>query len=77
MINLRETIALDLYDKSEGVNMKITEQPLSYAEFKKWLIINKDEVQPYFKQNDIDFKNLQISARLYNILRINEKKFNE
>ena len=43
----------------------------TFAEFEKWLAANKDKAQEYIKKNDVNFKNVQISTRAYNVLRIN------
>ena len=45
----------------------------TFAEYEKWLAVNKDKAQEYIKKNDVDFKNIQMSTRVYNILRINGK----
>ena len=43
----------------------------TFAEYEKWLAANKDKAQEYIKKNDVNFKNVQISTRAYNVLRIN------
>lgn len=43
----------------------------TYANYEKWLLENKTKVIEYVKQNDIAFRNIEISARAYNALRIN------
>jgi hypothetical protein len=55
------------------VSMQTMELFSTFAEYEKWLAVNKDKAQEYIKKNDVDFKNIQMSTRVYNILRINEK----
>ena len=43
----------------------------TFVEYEKWLAANKDKAQEYIKKNDVNFKNVQISTRAYNVLRIN------
>lgn len=43
----------------------------TFSEYEKWLAVNKDKAQEYIKKNDVNFKNVQISTRAYNVLRIN------
>ena len=53
------------------VSMETMELFSTFAEYEKWLAANKDEAQEYIKKNDVNFKNVQISTRAYNVLRIN------
>lgn len=56
------------------VTMKSAELFSTFAEYEKWLVANKDKAEEYFRQNDVNLKNIQMSGRLYNILRINGKQ---
>lgn len=53
------------------VSMETMEQFSTFVEYEKWLAANKDKAQDYIKKNDVNFKNVQISTRAYNVLRIN------
>lgn len=59
--------------KIRMVSMETMELFSAFAEYEKWLAVNKDKAQEYIKKNDVDFKNIQMSTRVYNILRINGK----
>lgn len=51
--------------------MGVMVENATYANYEKWLLENKTKVIEYVKQNDIAFRNIEISARAYNALRIN------
>ena len=53
------------------VSMETMELFSTFVEYEKWLAANKDKAQEYIKKNDVNFKNVQISTRAYNVLRIN------
>ena len=57
--------------KIRMVSMETMELFSTFAEYEKWLAANKDKAQEYIKKNDVNFKNVQISTRAYNVLRIN------
>lgn len=43
----------------------------TYAEYEKYVLENRDKLIDYIKKNDVPLRNLQISARTYNTLRVN------
>lgn len=47
----------------------------TYKEYERWLHNNSDKVLEYIKANDIMLKDLQLSARTYNALRLNQKVY--
>lgn len=51
--------------------MGIMGENSTYAKYEQWLLEHKEKVIEYVKNNDIAFRNIEISARAYNALRIN------
>lgn len=49
----------------------------THAEYENWLIENKDKIKEciYLKFIDIPFKDIALSARAYNVLRVNRKNY--
>ena len=43
----------------------------THTEYEEWLKLNHDKALEYIKENDVVFRNIQMSARAYNALRMN------